>query len=739
MSTRAGALPCREAPARPRLKKYPRQGAGRQGRMHETEFYDALKLKGFDPGEVIADGHYHRFDVKRGDKSGYYNLDADGHGVFGSWKTREQFIFRSGNFQEMTEAERAEASAKYKAEQRRRKIEKQESQQKVAIEARSIWEGAANAVDHPYLIKKKISARGLRVDKSGALLVPIWRGKKLVNLQRVTVERKLFLPGGEKSGCWGVVDGSTDIVYIAEGYATAATISECTGCICYVALDAGNLGSVARNIRDRLGVGARIVICADNDQWTEIKGERVNVGREAAEKAAVDIYADLKYPDFPSDDPEKRTDWNDFFVSNGSGATAAALVVQKNEVEDTRENQLAPIEDPEFDLDENGRPRATIENMRRLMDKHQVTLRYNVIKKQEEILIPGEIYSLDNAQNAAYAKVVSLCKNVEMSTGSLGDYLTYLCDKQHFNPVVTWVMSRPWDGRSRLAEFFDTIKSPDKTIRDLILTRWMVSAVASAFSPQGLATRGVLVFQGEQYLGKTSWFKKLVPAELDVRVDGYILRLDDKDNIFQCLTNWLVELGELEATFKKSDVAQLKAFIPKDRDVLRKPYARKESYFGRRTVFFASVNIKEFLFDETGNSRFWTIPTQAIIYNHDIDMQQVWAEVYALHLDGEPYIMSGEEMVMINAANEDFMGSDYHEELVARKLDWDQFGSTNGAGNWKTVTELCAMLGVINPKQVDLNRISKAVKKYNGGAAKRGGHGIKLLLVPAERTSFHVD
>ena len=319
----------------------------------------------------------------------------------------------------------------------------------------------------------------------------------------------------------------------------------------------------------------------------------------------------------------------------------------------------------------------------------------------------------------------------------MGDFLTYLCDKNQYNPVSTWVMSKPWDGVSRIQEFYDTVHSPNKAVKELILKRWMVSAVASAFSPNGLTTRGVLVFQGEQYLGKTSWFKKLVPQELDVRKDGYILRLDDKDNIFQCLSHWLIELGELEATFKKSDIAQLKAFIPMDRDILRRPYARKDSQYARRTVFFASVNTKEFLFDDTGNTRFWSIETTYINYNHNIDMQQLWAEFRQMQLSGERLMMDNDEIKLINTNNEEFMGADYHDELIARKYDWEDLKWNDGT--WKTSTEICHFVGVLNPKQNDLNKISKAVKKHNGNNHRRDSSGNRLLLVPREGSVFHRD
>ena len=37
----------------------------------------------------------------------------------------------------------------------------------------------------------------------------------------------------------------------------------------------------------------------------------------------------------------------------------------------------------------------------------------------------------------------------------------------------------------------------------------------------------------------------------------------------------VVELGELDSTFRKSDVVALKAFLSREVDIIRSPYARK--------------------------------------------------------------------------------------------------------------------------------------------------------------------
>ena len=77
------------------------------------------------------------------------------------------------------------------------------------------------------------------------------------------------------------------------------------------------------------------------------------------------------------------------------------------------------------------------------------------------------------------------------------------------------------------------------------------------------------------------------------------------------------------------DMARLKGVLTRDFDKVRRPYARAESEYQRRTVFFASVNKPNFLVDMTGNTRWWTIPVSKINYEHGIDMQQVFAQLDA--------------------------------------------------------------------------------------------------------------
>jgi len=397
------------------------------------------------------------------------------------------------------------------------------------------------------------------------------------------------------------------------------------------------------------------------------------------------------------------------------------------EIIDASTGEITAITDPLPD-EYRGRPLGTVENLAEICRRLGVIVRYNVISKEEEILIPNASFSLDNRANASLAWLMSWCERLRMPTGKVGDYVTYMADQNLHNPVANWITSQLWDGQSRLQDLYDTIQCEgDEELKNTILRRWLISAVAAAFNPEGVSAHGVLVFQGAQYMGKTAWFKRLVPPELrHVLQDGMMLRADDRDSVKQIVSHWIVELGELDATFRKSDIAQLKAFLTRDKDILRRAYARRESEFARRTVFFASVNPKEFLHDQTGNRRFWVIECKSIEYNHNIDMQQLWAEVLTLYKAGEPWVLQAEEHQSLEENNRSYEVIDPIEELIASGLRWSE---PQAAWRWRSATEILIELGRDTCSQGEATRAAHLIRQRNGGLSRKT-NGSRALLAP---------
>lgn len=385
---------------------------------------------------------------------------------------------------------------------------------------------------------------------------------------------------------------------------------------------------------------------------------------------------------------------------------------------------------------EKGVPLAHIANLQEICRRLGVTVRYNVISKEEEVLIPNQAFSLDNEGNAALAWLESECSLFKMPTSKLPGFITYLADRNQYNPVAQWVLSKEWDGQDHLGKLLDTVtikRSSDieqVVLKNTLINRWMISAIAGAFNPKGVSAHGVLVFQGDQYVGKTKWFKSLVPEDLNLIKDGVILKPDDRDSVKQAVSFWLVELGELDSTFRKSDIAALKAFITNDKDVLRRAYARKESQYARRTVFFGSVNPKEFLHDPTGNRRYWTIEVEKLNHSHGIDMQQVWRQVYEQWKEGVSYYLAPDEMDMLNKHNQDFTVADPVEESILARYDWDC--SYDKWQSWISATEVLKECGYDRPTKADATAAGAFIRKLNGGASKRTGQQRLLLMPPVK-------
>ena len=77
---------------------------------------------------------------------------------------------------------------------------------------------------------------------------------------------------------------------------------------------------------------------------------------------------------------------------------------------------------------------------------------------------------------------------------------------------------------------------------------------------------------------------------------------------------WLVELSELDG-MKKSDVESVKRFITTPTDRYRPAYGRHVVSIPRSFVFAGSKNETSYLWDSTGNRRFWPVSVQTSIWS----------------------------------------------------------------------------------------------------------------------------
>jgi hypothetical protein len=375
----------------------------------------------------------------------------------------------------------------------------------------------------------------------------------------------------------------------------------------------------------------------------------------------------------------------------------------------------------------DGYPLCTLENMRTLLSRLGYLIRYNVIKKSIEVLIPGAAFTRDNRSNASIAVIYSECEKVRMSTKFVAQFLIKIADENQYNPVLTWMGSQPWDGVSRLEDFYATVRS-SAPIKKKLMRKWLVQCVAAAANPDGIANQGILTFIGPQNIGKTTWFQRLAPPELDVVLTGHTLDTKSKDSIFIALSHWIVELGEVDATMRKSDISALKSFITQTVDKLRRPYAATESEFSRRTVFGASVNDSQYLHDPSGNRRFWSLEADGFVLNHTVDMQQLWAEVLLLYRAGERWYLDQTDVAELNEHNADYTVVDPIDERLGQGFDW---AAQPVHWVWMTATQALQRCGIKDPTKANTIAASIALKKLNGAQRKKV-NGRIVFAVPAD-------
>jgi len=240
----------------------------------EEQLSSAMEDAGIDPpDEIVLDGRIHRFNTGgKKDKSGWYVAFADKipAGRFGDWRNDITIPWTADIGRELTYEENEARKRHVEQAKVLRDRELEKLHDTVALAAKRIWDsGTPATAEHPYLRMKGVQPHGLRVSGDGKLMIPACTfDGDIRTIQYIDAEGgKLYHQGGEAGGnIWILGDDSQSPLYVAEGFATAATIHETTGKPVVIAFSCHHLVSVVGELRKRKGTMTDICIVADNDK-----------------------------------------------------------------------------------------------------------------------------------------------------------------------------------------------------------------------------------------------------------------------------------------------------------------------------------------------------------------------------------------------------------------------------------------------------------------------------------------
>lgn len=302
--------------------------------------------------ERLEIGVRQRCQVEDGgrEKRGWYHLhelrldsgDEVIVGSFGQWRGNENNAQKVELRKTKLSVEQRESlKARLAEDKKRADAEARRVAERAAARATKAWRGCVEHGESDYLHRKHVQGHGVRYSPQGALVIPmlnvagliqglqIIRGK--AQMRAGKLEKEFWPAGLTKKGHFHQIGMIGEVVLVAEGYATAASLHEATGLPVAVAFDAGNLLHVAMALRKRYK-RTQILVCADDDATQKCRAAECrgrvwlpdgdtcphcgqphgasNAGVTAAANTALAVGGGWIAPRF-ADESGRRADWLD--------------------------------------------------------------------------------------------------------------------------------------------------------------------------------------------------------------------------------------------------------------------------------------------------------------------------------------------------------------------------------------------------------------------------------------------
>jgi GTPase SAR1 family protein len=226
-----------------------------------------------------------------------------------------------------------------------------------------------------------------------------------------------------------------------------------------------------------------------------------------------------------------------------------------------------------------------------------------------------------------------------------------VADERRFHPVRDWLRELEHDGTTRIDKWLihvlgmDPAKLKPKRKRYLeMVGRFLLIGMVARVMKPGCKFDYSPVLEGLPGVGKSTFVKTLVGEEFFS--DTHFDIGNGKDGFEQLEGLWGYELSELTA-LRKADSEQVKQFFSSTIDRFRGAYGRFVQAHPRQCVIFCSTNKKVYLYDLTGNRRFWPIWIEQRIKLEWLRKYRalLFAEAMALYRQGERYAPTPEEEI----------------------------------------------------------------------------------------------
>lgn len=404
----------------------------------------------------------------------------------------------------------------------------------------------------------------------------------------------------------------------------------------------------------------------------------------------------------------------------------------------------------QLEIGKDGKPKPTTGNIILIMENHP-GLKGKLVKDEfsHYNLVEGELPwkrergPWSNADDANLRVFLEQDPYGIVSRDKVRDSVSVVYSRHAFNPVRDYLDALQWDGTLRVDTLVsDYLGAPDTPLVRAMTRKQLTAAVARVYEP-GCKHDYVLVLTGPEGIGKSTLLNTLGGRWFSDSLNTF----EGKDAMELLQPAWLLELSELSA-LKRSELEGVKQFLSRQVDEYRPAYAERTEKRPRHCVFFGTTNETSFLKGDTGNRRFWVIPTGVTEPHKSVfdgglegERDQIWAEAVHYYRKGEKRYLPVALEAEARKVQEDFntlsedplvgvireylerrLPADWEGMTIEQRRAWIRNGDDFGDGAVLRRDKVCAaeiiveVLGKsLNEKSTyDAKTVCAAVRKIEG-------------------------
>ena len=374
--------------------------------------------------------------------------------------------------------------------------------------------------------------------------------------------------------------------------------------------------------------------------------------------------------------------------------------------------------------------------------------RYNVYTQQIQIGTGEEAKICEGKRSLERYYLERARRNQRISKDLAFDVVVQVARQNEYNPVEEYLMDV---GKNVAPAYIDRLASiylrpedqiyTEPTLYDEMLRKTLIAAVARALDP-GCKFDNACVIIGEQGARKSTFWSTLGG---DFFSDA-LRDINGKDSLQVLANSWIMEWAELEAITNKKMAGDIKSFLSQSTDVYRVPYGKVAEKFKRRGIIVGTSNRHDgFLVDETGNRRFWCIPTtRSITEPIDIvglknERDAIWSAAYNLydHGKGENLLLSKENQIIVNEENKQYIIDSPWKTVI------ESFVSLPENRNKELTTEFVLTEAVEKPverqNRYDQMQCANILKELGYEKKRRGGRSQRKWVYIKDSECVHTS